>query len=648
MFLRRRFTTNIYLATIYQFFIALAMLWLSRFFFVIYNWQSSAVASFGELLRLSAYGLRFDLSAAAYFNVLFIAMRIVPQPLQFNRVWLKASWWVYAVCNSLMLAINIGDTPYYNFTGARLRWSNVATIMTDDGAGSILLHYLPGYWWVVVSGAAFIAVLLWLASRVNVASASRPRIYVRLLLFLVLGGCAFAAMRGRVGAGMPLAIADATYGTRVAPQINVVLNSPYCLLRSMNRKKSNNEPVLTFFTPDELAKIRNSVHIPADTAALRRRNIVTIIIESGGAEWMDSLTLGHTPGSLGLMPFLDSIASQSLVVKNVMATGRTSIGGCTAIFGGFPAFDPFYYMLSPYNKNVVDSPAALLRDKGWATVLYCGVNHGSFNIDQTAHAMGYSRVCDRDAYGNDDDFDGQWGIFDEPMAEYVVDDLSKEPQPFMAAWFTISAHGPFHLPAGYDTSRFRHPEACPERGLEYTDVALRRFFELARRQPWYDNTTFIITGDHGNRDFKGTPYDRDYIRNRVPLIVYTPDGSIAPAVYADRVVSQFDIAPTTLSLVGYDEPYVSVGQDALGNPDNLFGIYRGDGGRYLIADSRRAIYTDSRAEKIEEIYDLASDPFFEHPLSERDSLADALLRRGQAFLQDYTVRLNADSLSVRR
>ena len=134
----------------------------------------------------------------------------------------------------------------------------------------------------------------------------------------------------------------------------------------------------------------------------------------------------------------------------------------------------------------------------------------------------------------------------------------------------------------------------------------------------------------------------------MPLIVYTPDGSIAPAVYADRVVSQFDIAPTTLSLVGYDEPYVSVGQDALGNPDNLFGIYRGDGGRYLIADSRRAIYTDSRAEKIEEIYDLVSDPFFEHPLSERDSLADALLRRGQAFLQDYTVRLNADSLSVRR
>ena len=161
MFLRRRFTTNIYLATIYQFFIALAMLWLSRFFFVIYNWQSSAVASLGELLRLSAYGLRFDRRAAA---------------------------------DSLELAINIGDTPYYNFTGARLRWSNVATIMTDDGAGSILLHYLPGYWWVVVSGAAFIAVLLWLASRVNVASASRPRIPVRLLLFLVLGGCALRAM----------------------------------------------------------------------------------------------------------------------------------------------------------------------------------------------------------------------------------------------------------------------------------------------------------------------------------------------------------------------------------------------------------------------------------------------------------------------
>lgn len=643
----RHFETNIYTATLYQFAIGLLMLWLTRFFFVIYNWDSSAIGSFGELMRLSMHGIRFDLTAAAYFNVLFIAMRIVPQPLQFNRTWLKASNWVYAICNSLLLAINIGDTPYYNFTGARLRWSNVMTVATDDGAGTIFLHYLPSYLWVFIIAVAFIGALIWLASRVRIRHESKPSVFRRCVIFLLLGGCTFLAMRGRTGSGIPLAIADATYAVRVAPQINAVLNSPFCLIRSLNPKKSNNEPVLIFFSEEELATIRSSVHTPADSTILKQRNIVTIIIESGGAEWMDSFTIGHESGSLGLMPFLDSIATQSAVVKNVMATGRTSIGGATSIFGGFPAFDPFYYMLSPYNKNTVDSPASLMRDKGWTTVFYYGVNPGSFNIDQTAYAMGYSRLCDRHTYGNDDDYDGKWGIFDVPMAEFVINDLATVPQPFMAAWFTISAHGPFTLPDGYDTSRFRHPETCPERGLEYTDIALRHFFELAAKQSWYNNTTFIITGDHGNRDFSATRYGRDYIRNRVPLIVFTPDGSIAPDVFDGRMVSQFDIATTTLTLAGYDEPFVSVGQNAFGDADKLFGIYRGDGGRYLFADAHRAIYTDSKAENIEEIYNPSADPFFEHPLAGPDSMCTALLRRGQAFLQDYTCRLNGDKLSNR-
>lgn len=648
MRIRMNFRAGIYTATLYQFGVALLMLWLSRFMFAIYNWDSSAISSFGELMALSLYGLRFDITAAAYFNALFIAMRIVPQPLQFNTYWLRASQWVYGICNSLMLAINIGDIPYYNFTGARLRWSNVLTVATDDGAGTILLNYIPSYWWAVLLGVAFIASMLWLAGRVKIDVTKKASIPWRIALFVILGAATFIAMRGRTGSGIPLAIADATYAVRKAPQINVVLNSPFCLLRSLNPKKSNYEPTLTFFSDTELATIRNSVHEPADSTVLSRRNIVTIIIESGGAEWTDFLTVGHEAGTLGLMPFLDSIAEQSAVVRNVMATWRTSIGGATAIFGGFPAFDQFYYMLSPYNKNTVDRPASLMRDKGWETVFYYGVNPGSFNIDQTAYAFGYSRLCNRHTYGNDDDYDGKWGIFDEPMAEFVVNDLSHTKEPFMAAWFTISAHGPFTLPDGYDTSGFRHPETCPERGLEYTDVALRRFFQLAAQQPWYENTTFIITGDHGNRDFSATRYGRDYIRNRVPFIVYTPDGSIAPQVFDDRTASQIDIAATTLKLAGYDEAFVSLGSDMFGEPEKLFGIYRGDGGRYLFNDSRRAIYTDSRAERIEEVFDPVSDPFFDNPLGAPDSLAQALLTRGQAFLQDYTTRLNNDRLSLRK
>lgn len=469
------------------------------------------------------------------------------------------------------------------------------------------------------------------------------------LMFVLIGFGCFAGMRGRLGSGLPLAIPDAAFYVHTSPQINAVLNSPFCILRSLNRSKANTEPLLTFFSDAELSTIRNSVHIPADSIGLAERNIVTIIIESGGSTWIDCLNVAPEGGDFGLMPFLDSIAGESTVFLHTMACSRASAGGTTAVLGGFPAFDPFYFMLSPYNKNKVDTPATLLAKRGWETAFFYGVKHGSFNIDQTAYAMGYKKIYNRDTYNNDSDYDGHWGIFDVPMASYVVKEMSMLVQPFAAVWFTVSAHGPFTLPEGFDTSVFRHPEQSPERGLEYTDLALRRFFEEAAQCPWYNNTTFIITADHGNRDFKGTDFDTDYIRNHIPLIIYTPDGSMPSGIITDRVLSQHDIPATTLAAIGYDEPYVSLGTSAFDADSTHIGVYRADGGRYFAAGTRYGLYTSPDATKIEAVYDLLSDPTMKCPVESPDSsIVLDMQRRLQAFLQDYTHRLEGDSLALIR
>lgn len=75
---RKWFGADAPAATLWQLGVALLLLWLSRFAFAAYNADICQVGSFGEALRLAAAGLRFDLSALAYFNVLFIAMRILP------------------------------------------------------------------------------------------------------------------------------------------------------------------------------------------------------------------------------------------------------------------------------------------------------------------------------------------------------------------------------------------------------------------------------------------------------------------------------------------------------------------------------------------------------------------------------------------
>lgn len=632
--MKTKFPADIYTATLYRFAVALILLWLTRFAFALYNPDTLAGASFTQLMTLSVAGLRFDLSAAAYFNAPYILMSVLPFAFVARPAWQKASAWVYGICNGLLLTVNLADVPYYRFTGARLRWSNVANITTDGGIGNIASRYALEYWWVPLLLAALIALMMWAFLRVGVTTRRRP-LWLRLLMLVLFAAGAALAMRGRLGAGVPLAIPDAATAVYKAPQINVVLNSPFTILRSLNRTKANTEPELTFFSHDALARLRTSVH-PGTGApdSLLRRNVVTIIIESGGAEWIAPL-----------MPFLDSLRRESLSFENTLACSRSSCGGATAVLAGFPAFDPFYFMLSPYNKNRLDTPAALLGARGWTAAFFYGCNHGSFNIDQTAYAAGYHRTFGREDYPGDD-YDGMWGIFDRPMAAFVVDRLSRLPQPFIASWFTISAHGPWTLPDGYDTSAFIHPDRSPERGLEYTDRALRDFFTLAARQPWYSYTTFIITADHGNRDFRDTRFDTPYIRSRIPFMIYTPDGSVAPRSVDDRALSQHDIAPTLLGLLRWPDPYVAVGADALDDSVPHFGIHRHDGGRYIVTSDRYIIVTSTDLRAIEEIYDRRADPEMTRPLQADDDEPAEMLRRAQAFMQDYTSRLRHDRLAL--
>lgn len=328
-----------------------------------------------------------------------------------------------------------------------------------------------------------------------------------------------------------------------------------------------------------------------------------------------------------------------------MATGVTSVGGATAVYGGFPAFDPMLFMVSPYNRNDVDAPAHLLKKSGYSSAFYFGGNPGSFSIDQFVKAMGFDKVVTRSEYGNDDDFDGTWGIFDHAMGEYAAKALASLSQPFVAGWFTLAAHGPFTVPDYWNSAGYKSPPTCTERSIEYTDRSLRHFFNTARNQPWYKNTAFVITGDHGCRDFHGTKYDTPYIKYHIPLIIYTPDGTLAHAEIGG-VMSQFDITPTLMRLIGYERRFVSVGNDAIAGVEPHYAISK-VGERFMITGDRYVVFTDLEARTIDEVYDITNDQTLESPLASYDrAVADGMIDWARAFLQDYTARLIDNRMSA--
>ena len=76
--------------------------------------------------------------------------------------------------------------------------------------------------------------------------------------------------------------------------------------------------------------------------------------------------------------------------------------------------------------------------------------------------------------------------------------MSEMKQPFMTALFTVSSHHPFVVPDKYKDS-LKEEQLPIHKCIRYTDMAIGRFFETARKQAWFKNTIFILVSDHTNQ-----------------------------------------------------------------------------------------------------------------------------------------------------
>jgi phosphoglycerol transferase MdoB-like AlkP superfamily enzyme len=124
---------------------------------------------------------------------------------------------------------------------------------------------------------------------------------------------------------------------------------------------------------------------------------------------------------------------------------------------------------------------------------------------------------------------------------------------------TTSNHRPYTYPAG----RIDIPSGTGRDGaVKYTDYAIGQFLAKARARPWFDDTVFVLTADHG-ANARGTtriPVDK----YRIPLMVYAPK-HVAPR-RVDRLMSQIDIPPTVLGLLDFDYYSKFFGRDVLSSP----------------------------------------------------------------------------------
>ena len=285
-----------------------------------------------------------------------------------------------------------------------------------------------------------------------------------------------------------------------------------------------------------------------------RKNVVLITIESYSAEFMKMYGNENN-----ITPFLDSLASQSLVFTNLYATGNRTVRGLEAVTLCFPPTAGESVIKREDNKNKF-STGNIFKQKGYAVKFMYGGDAFFDNMEDFFTGNGYQIVDKKTFEPNEITFANIWGVCDEDMYNKAITIMNKEAEttkPFFNHIMTVSNHRPFTYP----NDKIDIPGDAKSRdgGVKYTDYALKRFFEMAKKQPWFANTVFVILADHCASSAGKTKLPVE--KYRIPAFIYSPS-FIKPQKYTN-LMSQIDVMPTVFGLLNFNYQSKFYGQDVL-------------------------------------------------------------------------------------
>lgn len=601
--------------------------------------------SFGHLIRMFRGGLMFDTTALVYSNALYILLMLFPLWLKETGAYHRFCRWLFVVVNAIGLFLNLCDAVYFPFTLRRTTTSVFREFDNENNLGSIFTTEVVNHWYFVLLfiGATWGMYKLYRMPKSNTSDFNTPQkkwqfaginfLSLALAAVICVGGA-----RGGLQSGVrPITISNANEYVKRPIECALVLNTPFALMRTIG--KSIFKVPATFASLDASAKFFNPIHTSNAEVKANKKNVVILIVESFGREYIGAYNTQLEGGHYkGYTPNVDKLIKESTVFEYSYANGHKSIDGMPSSLCGIPMFiEPF--ILTPASMNDYTGIPGHLSKWGYQTAFFHGANRGSMGFLAFANKIGFQKYYGRQDYaqdkrfGGDADFDGNWGIWDEPFLQYYCAKMGEMKQPFMTALFTVSSHHPFVVPDKYK-DQFKGGQLPIHKCIRYTDMAIGRFFESARKQPWFKNTIFILVSDHTNQS-NHQQYKTDIGEFSAPFILYDPSGEIKPEKRAG-IAQQTDIMPTVFGILGYNKPYLSFGCDLLNTPPQQTYALNYINGVYQYTKNGYTMQFDGN--RVTGIYSL-KDLLMQHNLVDKVPEQAQMERELKAIIYQYMYRM---------
>jgi phosphoglycerol transferase MdoB-like AlkP superfamily enzyme len=573
-------------------------------------WQSARFDSSNEWLQLFINGLRIDVSLLGIFSLVPMVVYLATRLLPFTRKFLYplASWW-FRLALIVLLFMELITPTFINEFNVR--------------PNRLFIEYLGHYREVAsMIGKGFLPTLLITLASISIAvywlnkslfnppviTQTEPVSVTKKLTTVVLVLVLFMLDLVIVRSGLqhrPINPAMVAFSNDRLMN-SLVLNSTYSAAYAAYRMK-NESAIAESYGKMEWPKVLDLVtrpwksqlvgnayiptlHYPMPVGAPDDyQHLVIVVEESLGAHFVASL------GGQPVTPNIEQWRQKSWFFDRLYATGIRSARGLEAITTGFPPSPAQAALKLPKAQGDFFTLARYLKQEGfYSQFIYGGESHFD-NMKGFFLANGFDAVIDQNDYPKPK-FLGSWGVSDEDLFTRALEEMlsqSQQHQKTFTLIFSSSNHPPYEFPDGV-IELYESPKATALNAGKYADYALGKFLDKFVNSPLFSSSLLLVVADHEDKVYGTEPVP--YSKFRIPGFII---GKTVQPRIDTRLASQIDLAPTLLSLMGFQRPHPMIGRDLNHDFDNGRAIMQFGHNQAYMTDSHIVYLQPEKAPLVE-------------------------------------------------
>jgi lipoteichoic acid synthase len=522
---------------------------------------------------------------------------------------------------------------YFQETGSTLSLNVIMDSLRSFGEIKDVIGSVtsPAVWLAVLAILDYLVLGPWMISRliygrrrepVSSDSSATARLFA-------LGACTVSV--GFIFLSLPVGAGEASKTFSRDPVVNVVMSEvDYARIRHLT---ADAKPM----KPPENAQLQK-------TASTEKKNVVFIHLESTRAR-------STTPYNkdIDTTPYLDKLSRHSLTAENAYTIVPHTTKAITAVNCGI---DPHLVRdVTETEKGGIPARCLpeLLGEQGYDSVWFSSATEDFENRAQLVENFGYGdfmpvETMDTTGFQKSNYFGYEDDIMLQPSKDWLEEHGDK---PFMATYLGVTGHHDYRPVDRYGLKEYSKDSALNhyQNEVRYLDFFVKNVIDQYKELGLYDDTIFVIYGDHGEgfgeHDLKqhdNTIYQEGL---KVPLIIHEP-GRFKDGKRVDTLTDQVDILPTVVDLLGYKvEGGKYPGRSLLAPPDKDHTLFFScfDDYRCLASIKGNEKYIYFFGNQPEEVYDISKDPYEHHDLA--GELSDEELKHKRLQVLAWYSRVNA-------